>query len=278
MYNTNIKRDGLTEAAEKHAQSQSTQYQGIITTLGKHLLSIEIDQMGTTPLPVLKLLLGAEWLIPEHGGYIVEAEVFSDDETLFFIGINPEYPMKGLINLDSLVAYAKDIIVYNDAIEAKKIELDLLLQEKTRMLEESIRLHREKVEKGGTKFKVVTPRRPIPPPAPKVEVEFSALADKLRQAFPEERQFIPEEDVKTVMYEPPIKPVPRVIPEGIDPSIFDPDFDRDAHEGDLMPEIHPARPTRVAAPADGEDGGLRLVAPPLHFDRDTPIRQRHENY
>lgn len=129
--------------------------QKLLVSLGKYLLGIEISHSTGRPMPVLKLILPTEWLIPEHDDFIVEAEFFSNEENIYSIGVAIDSE-----GLDELFSYTEGIIKYNDAVEAKKIELAELLRQKELMLEQSISDYKAKMESSGIKFREISVRKP----------------------------------------------------------------------------------------------------------------------
>ena len=241
--------------------------QSMLTTLGKYLLGMEISHSTGHPMPVLKLLFPTEWLIPEDSRFIVEAEYFSNEETLYFLGPENTYAY-----LDDMVTYAEGIVKYNDAVEAKKLELAELLRQKELLLEESIREHRVKMESEGVKFREITVKKPEP----------QAIVSKpLRIELPEQvdgpwvEEYTnsnptvsrPQATAEDMMLTPLVPR--RNIPAGIDPAIFSEEEPEDERDYNPQPQPMPVR--RPSA-----NGGLVMVAPLPQFNRNEVLVQRHD--
>ena len=243
--------------------------QSMLTTLGKYMLGIEVSHSTGKPQPVLKLLFPADWLIPEDPRFIVEADFFSNDETLYFMGPDPE---NGYITLDDAVRYADGIIKYNDTVEAKRLELEELLRLKEAMLAESIFKHREKMEAEGVKFRSIVPKRPQ-------VAEVLSKTNTIKLA--KDTEISAAYDAQYANFGVPVV-ARKSVPEGFDPAIFT-DEDEPVDPRELIPEqqsqervvpieeddLIPQRP-------QGGNGGLTIVKPQPNFNRDQVIMQRHD--
>lgn len=228
----------------------SNTYHNMLTTLGPYFLSMEVGHSTGKPMPVLKLLFPSNWLIPDDPQFLVEADYFSDDETLYYVGLEPTNPYS---ILDDLVRYASEIIKYNDAVEAKKLELAELMRQKEIILEQSIQEYRQKMEEVGLKFREIKPKRPevqaIPPVHKNVVVHYTD--DSIKDV------------VVNTMENPPIYTPPKrtVLPPSIDPSIF-------------SDEDEPVDP-RERLPFNGSSG-LMIINEQPQLDRNQVIKQRHD--
>jgi hypothetical protein len=260
------------------AQPKQPILQNLLNDLGKFMLSIEVGHTTGSPVPVLKVWFPAEWLILADNNFIVEAEYLSDEMTVYFIGADPEARVYGNTvrpyGADELMDYAKEIIRHNDEIELRKIELDRLMRQRMEELDKTLSEHKAKLQASGVEVRQIVVKKPAP------EYKLHEIPKQDDLLPPIQRQPLRFED-----YVPPRQtldaPLPVVrrtpqLPQGFDPSILDPDADRD---DDLVPYVPPARPTAPRPPVfvEEEEDGPRLVAPPVAYDRDTPIRQLHRD-
>ena len=244
--------------------------QTMLATLGKYILGIEVSHSTGKPQPVLKLLFPTDWLISADICYVVEAYYFSNEETLYFIGSDPG---NNYIYLDDLVKYADGIIKYNDAVEAKRLELEELLRQKEIILVQAIREHREKMEAEGVQFRTIVPKHSQATQKP--------ISINLAKVDPRE---ITTSSVQNINYNEPIPFVaPRKpAPEGFDPSIFSED-DEPVDPRELMPAQQSKEYMQPAEEGDynpqhqkGGNGGLSIVNAQPIFNRDQVIMQRHD--
>ncbi len=233
----------------------------MLTTLGKYLLGIEVDHSTGKPVPVLKLLFPSNWLIPEDLRFIVEADYFSEEETLYYVG--PAFEIKYMY-LDDVVKFADDTIKYNDAVEAKKLELAELLRQKELALEKSIEEHRSKMEASGITFRKIEVTKPaVPVVITKAAVSDEPWADEITETFR------PQPKAEDLILAPVVPR--RNVPVGIDPAIFgeeDPYDDREIATPVAVPPMPIGRPSATS--------GLKMVAPLPQFDRNQVQVQRHD--
>lgn len=236
--------------------------QSVLNSLGKYLLSMEVGHSTGKPMPVLKLLFPNNWLIPEDNRFIVEADYFSEEETLYFIGSEATAT---LVFADDLITYAADIIKYNDAVEAKKMALAELLREKELLLEQTIREHKEKMESEGVKFRQITPKRPIQPLAP---VTLYQDENNTIDKQPDGTLVFRDKSVATVEEILLAPLVPRKpIPAGLDPAIF-------GEEDYMAEQVREIIPPSVAK-RPSANGGLTIINDMPRLNRDEVIRQHH---
>lgn len=281
----NLKFEEYREEEDMSNWDSDLKYQSLLTRLGSYLLGMQVDHSSGQPRAILQVVFPSNWLIAENDNFIVHGEYLDESETLYVIGGDPE---KRQIYLDDTVIYVSDVIKYNDAIEAKKLELAELLRQKEVLLEESIQEHRRKLEDGGIKFREIVVSKP----------QFEKPTD-MQVQYPDIKRHVHEKEEQFDEYSWPLNKAPQPeskanfpkrpsLPEGIDPSIFSNDDDpidpRELSDEDFMePQRSSQNIEQVSSVNETKEfhrpkkaEGLKIVNEQSYFSRDQVIRQRHD--